>query len=137
MATYFLCDILDRITEIINDGSLFADITELSDEDDPSTSLSFSALDPNDGFFEVDYETVDPISKDKSCIIGDKACYAFTLAELTTIHHALSNALEHFKGCLANKDNLYDRDTLDDIKSSSASCKDLQAKVGKILDSFK
>ena len=45
MAVYFLCDIMDRITEIINDGALFADITELPCDDDSPTSLSFSATD--------------------------------------------------------------------------------------------
>ena len=119
MAVYFLCDIMDRITEIINDGALFAEITELPGDDDSPASLSFSA------------------SEDDPCTIGDKACYAFTATELSTIHHALTNGLEYFKECLANKDGLYDRDTLDEIKSSSVSCRNLQAKVGKVLDSFK
>lgn len=137
MATYFLCDVMDRITEIINDGSLFADIMELPSDDDSPTSLSFSAPDPDDEFCEVDYETVYSVSEDEPCTIGTKACYAFNALELSTIHHALTNALEYFKECLANKDGLYDRDTLDEIKSSSVSCRNLQAKVGKVLDSFK
>ncbi|MCX4324572.1 MAG: hypothetical protein OSJ59_16635 [Lachnospiraceae bacterium] len=137
MAVYFLCDIMDRITEIINDGALFADITELPGDDDSPASLSFSAPDPEDEFCEIDYETVDSVSEDDPCTIGDKACYAFTATELSTIHHALTNGLEYFKECLANKDGLYDRDTLDEIKSSSVSCRNLQAKVGKVLDSFK
>lgn len=137
MAVYFLCDVMDRITEIINDGALFADITELPGDDDGPTCLSFSAPDSDDEFCEVDYESIDSITEDTPCTIGDKACYAFTATELSTIHHALTNALEYFKECLANKDGLYDRDTLDEIKSSSVSCRNLQAKVGKVLNGFK
>lgn len=137
MAIYFLCDVMDRIMEIVNDGSLFADITELSGDDDFPDSLSFFAPDPDNEFCEVDYETVDSVSEDDPCTIGTKACYAFTAAELSTIHHALTNALEYFKECLANKDGLYSKDILDKIKSSSVSCRNLQAKVGKFLNNLK
>lgn len=137
MAVYFLCDIMDRVTEIMNDGSLFADITELPSDDESPSCLSFSAPDPNNEYCEIDYETVDSVSENDPCSIGDKACYAFTATELSTIHHALTNALEYFKECLANKEGLYDRNTLDKIKSSSVSCRNLQAKVTKVLNSLK
>lgn len=109
----------------------------LPSDDDFPASLSFSASDPDDEFCEIDYETVDSVSEDDPCTIGDKTCYAFTATELSTIHHALTNALEYFKECLANKDGLYDGNTLDEIKTSSVSCRNLQAKVGKVLNSFK
>lgn len=137
MAVYFLCDVMDRISEIINDGSLFADITEIPGDDESPTSLSFSAPDSDDEYCEIDYESIDSVSEDDPCTVGNKACYAFTPTELSTIHHALTNALEYFKECLANKEGLYDRDTLDEIKSSSVSCRNLQAKVTKVLNSFK
>lgn len=86
MAVYFLCDIMDRISEIINDGYLFADITELPGDDEFPTSLSFSAPEPDDEYFETDYESIDSVSEDEPCTVGNKACYAFTPAELSTIH---------------------------------------------------
>lgn len=103
MAVYFLCDIMDRITEIVNDGALFADITELPRDEDSPACLSFSAPDPDDECCEVDYETVDSVSDDDPCTIGDKACYAFTAMELSTIHHALTNALEISRNALKTK----------------------------------
>lgn len=138
MAVYFLGDIMDRIAEIMNDGALFADIRELPDDDDSPACLLFSASDPNNELFGVDYEPIDSTSENASCSIEtNKACFAFTFEELSTILLTLDNALEYFKECLANKEGLYNRDTLDSIKSSSVSCRNLQAKVSKILNTLK
>ena len=133
MAVYHLCDIMDRIMEIINDGMFFADITEFSGDDESLSSLSFYALDSNEGC-EIDYEEVESIAEDTPCTIEDKICYGLTLKELATVHHALTNALEFFKNC--SSDGTYDRETLDDIKTSSIECRNLQTKIGKFIDSL-
>lgn len=132
MATYHLFDVMDHIMEIINDGIFFADITELPGDDESLPSLSFSAIDPDDEFCEIDYEPVDSIPEDSPCSIEGKVCYGLTLKELATVHHALTNALEYFKECSADKS--YDRATLDEIKTSSVECRNLQAKIGKFIN---
>lgn len=138
MAVYFLCDVMDRIAEIMNDGILFADIRELPDDNDSPACLLFSASDPNNELFGIDYEPIDSTSENAPCTVEtNKACFAFTFEEISTILLSLDNALEYFKECLANKEGLYDRDTLDRIKSSSVSCRNLQAKVSKILNTLK
>ena len=115
MAVYHLFDIMDRIMEIINDGMFFANITELSGDDEFLTSLS--------------------VTRDTCCTIEDKVCYGLTLEELSTVHHALTNALEFFKICSSDKS--YDSETLDDINASSIECRNLQAKIGKFISSLK
>lgn len=134
MAVYHLFDIMDRIMEIINDGMFFANITELSGDDEFLTRLSFYAINPDEEC-EIDYEEVESVTRDTFCTIEDKVCYGLTLEELSTVHHALANALEFFKICSSDKS--YDRETLDDIKASSIECRNLQAKIGKFISSLK
>lgn len=134
MATYHLLDVMDHITGIINDGVFFADITEVPGDDECPAHLSFSTPDPEDESCEIDYESVDSIIDNEPCSIAGKVCYGLTLEELSTVHHALTNALEYFKECSADKS--YDRKTLDEIKSSSIKCRNLQVKIGKFMDAL-
>ena len=133
MATYHLPDVMDHIMGIINDGIFFADLTEMPGDDESPTYLSFSAPDPDDKFCEIDYESVDSVTDDGPFSISEKVCYGLTPEELSTVHHALTNALEYFKECSADSKS-YDRKTLDEIKASSVKCRNLQAKIGKFLD---
>lgn len=136
MATYNLFTLLGQITEMINDGYSYAEILEISADDDFPDSLSFSA---DNGEFEIDYDNVESLPPDYdysqgSKIAADTPCYVLTLQETATVLHALDNALEYFKECSANKYGLYDPDTLIHIKSSSVDCRNLQAKVRKFLN---
>ena len=139
MAAYNLFDLLNQITELINDGYSYAEISEHPSDDEFPASLSFSTL---EGEFEgIEYDGVDSLPDDYDYshganITADTPCFILTLRETSTTLHALDNALEYFKECSANKEKLYNRDTLDQIKSSSVHCRNLQAKVRKFLNRF-
>ena len=140
MAVYNLFELLNRITELINDGYSYAEISECPADDEFPASLTFSAVEDELG--NIEYDDVDalPDDYDYSHVAGinsDTPCFTLTLHETATALHALDNALEYFKECSANKDNLYDRDTLDQIKSASVRCRNLQAKTREFLNRFK
>lgn len=140
MAVYNLFDLLGQVTEMINDGYSYAEISEIPSDDDYPASLSFSSIEDAD--MSVGYDGVDSLPDDydftqKLSISLDAPCYALTFHEVETTLAALSNALEYFKECSANKDGLYDRETLKQIKSDSVLCRNLQAKIRKFLNSPK
>lgn len=138
MALYNLLDVLDTVSCIINDGLIYADICELQGDDDSPASLYFSAPDPDDPTWSIEYEGVNSLPDDhdisRSTIKTDRAFYPLSLRELATVHHALTNALEYFKECAADKS--YGREIQDKIKKSSIDCRNLQAKIGKILKNY-
>ena len=139
MALYNLFEVMDHIMEIINDGYIYADISEIPRDDDDPASLSFSVPDPDNDFLAIDYESIDALPDDydlsRCSITSDKVCYGLTLEELATVHHALNNALEYFKECSSDKS--YSKEVLNDIKASSVRCRNLQAKTLKFLNKFK
>ena len=136
MAVYNLFDLLGRITELINDGCCYAEITEISSDDEFPVSLSFSSL---CDYFPDEYEPVDSIPYDYEnppeppTLSKDSPFYVLTFSETETALHALNNALEYFKECSLNKNGCYDRATLDSIKRSSFMCRNLQAKIKKFV----
>lgn len=138
MALYNLFEVMNHIMGIINDGYMYADISEIPGDDELPPGLSFSVPDPDD-FMEIDYESVDALPEDhdlSDCsITPDKACYCLSLEELATVHHALNNALEYFKECSSDKS--YNKEVLKEIKASSVKCRNLQAKTFKFLNRFK
>lgn len=135
MATYNLVEVMDRIMDIINDGVFFAEICEIPGDDTSSTCLSFSVPDPDDESWKIDYESVDSYTDDGPCDISGKACYGLTPEELSTVHHALSNALIYFKEC--SQDKSYSREILDQIKSASVKCRNLKVKIEKFMKTLK
>lgn len=139
MAAYNLFNLLGQVTELINDGYSYAQISEIPANDEFPASLSFSTLE--DEFESFEYDGVDSLPDDYdysqgASITADTPCFTLTFRETATALHALDNALEYFKECSANKENLYDRNTLDQIKSASVHCRNLQAKVRKFLNRF-
>ena len=141
MNSYNLFDLLSRITEIINDGYFYAEISELPSDDEFPVSLSFSAF-SYDETLHANYDEVEALPSDydysqKLFIPSDSPCYSLSLPEVQTVLCALDNALEYFKECSYNKSGLYDRETLNHIKASSVHCRNLQAKVRKFLNGVK
>jgi len=138
MALYNLFDVLDTVSCIINDGFMYADISELPEDDDCPNSLYFSVPNPDDLTWSIDYEGIDSLPEEydisKVTINVDNACFALSLKELSTVHHALTNALEYFKECAADKS--CEREIRDEIKKSSIDCRNLQAKIDKILKRY-
>lgn len=154
MAIYKSAELLKMISEIVNDGYKYVDVSELEgsspdpddDEDgeydDLPTSLNFEAIDEN--LVGIDYESVDSCEFPSESDIdapehfhGNDICgsIAFTFDEIFTIKHATDNALEYFKEC--SKEPKIPKDTLSEIKASSISCRNLQAKLAKFLKGFK
>jgi hypothetical protein len=154
MAIYKSAELLKMISEIVNDGYKYVDVTELegslpdpSDDedgeyDDLPTSLCFEVIDEH--LAGIDYESVDscefPTVSDIHApepFHGNDICgsIAFTFDEIFTIKHATDNALEYFKEC--SEDPEIPKDILAEIKTSTVSCRNLQAKLAKLLKRFK
>ncbi len=137
MAIYKTRDLQDRLCEIAKDGYLYVDITEIDADDEFPTSLSFDALAP---YESTDYETVESLELDLEDEFPPVTFHAtdlcheigFTYEEISTIHHAVVNALEYFKSC--EKDPTYSKEVVRDIKSSAVKCRNLQAKLVKFLN---
>lgn len=125
MATYKASDLINLISELINDGFEYIDITEISSSVDSPTSLSFSGI--SDSHSEVDYDSIDSVdipsdydvSTESINFSSDDTCpfISFTFNEILTISHSNDNALEYYKDCLKSPD--YDREIKSEIKQSS------------------
>lgn len=134
MATYSTIDLMNQISEILNDGHLFVEVSEFEAEDDCPASLSFEA---EDGYIGIGYEGVEALSDDSDCkiTITDKDYIAaFTLEEISLLRQAVSNALEYYKEC--QKDSSYSKETKADIRSSAVATRNMQAKLTKLLKRF-
>lgn len=142
MATYKTLDLLNRLHEIMDDGYFYVDVYELEGdkEDDLPPSLGFGAIE--DEFSTIDYEDVesceapeDPSSESITFSPNDP-CHqiTFTYREISTILCAVDTALEFFKQESKNKAN--SRETLDNIKTYSVECRNLQAKLNKFFKQF-
>ena len=138
MAIYKTSDLLNMLSEIINDGYEYVEVMELDAEDDIPAALNFSAIDSDD--CSIDYDNVESVEipDDYDYVLRihpqpDDICHIinFTYEELFSIHHAINNALEYMKDCL--KDPSCTREIRDEIKSSSIEWRNLQAKFAKFF----
>ena len=138
MAIYKTSDLLDILSEIINDGYEYVEVMELDAEDDIPAALNFSAIESD--CCSVDYDNVESaeIPDDYDYVLRiqphpDDICHIinFTYDELSSLYHAVNNALEYSKDCL--KDPSCTRELRDDIKISSAEWRNLQAKFAKFF----
>lgn len=140
MSTYKVREVLDCLCEVIRDGYPFVDISEIAADDELPASLCIDAIASQ--YEVINYDDID------SCDLPDDdepftetfsaqdQCHeiTFTYGEITTIYHAIMNALEYFKECEASPD--YSRDIKSNIKSASVNCRNLQAKLIKIVNQF-
>lgn len=134
MATYSAIDLMNQISEILNDGHLFVEVSELEAEDDYPASLSFEA---EDGYFGIGYEGVEALSDDSDCkitITGKDCIAAFSLEEISLLHQAVSNALEYYKE--HQNDASYSKEIRADMRSSAVATRNMQAKLTKLLKRF-
>ena len=138
MAIYKTSDLLDMLSEIINNGYEYVEVMELDAEDDMPAALDFSAID--DGCCSVDYGDVESteIPNDYDYVLRihpqpDDICHIinFTYGELSSIYHAINNALGYTKDCL--KDPSCTREMRDEMKASSVEWRNLQAKFAKFF----
>lgn len=134
MATYKTLDLMNRISQILNNGYFFVDVSEIEGDSEFSTSLSFEAEDGNIG---IGYDDVDSISdnEESTFITSDDYIAAFTANEISLLHHSVSNALEYYKECL--NDPSYSRETKDKIKADIVQTRNMQAKLLKLINPFK
>lgn len=158
MAIYKASELLNQISEIINDGYSYIDIIELEgdDCDDDTdncddneiipTSLSFQAIGDfagidnglfDDGFF--DYGSIDSCDysddDDSELDLNSTAPITFNYQEVLVLKQSIDNALVHLKAC-SEIENC-PKDTLDHIKTSSIAMRNLQAKLKKFINSVK
>lgn len=131
MATYKTIDLMNQISQILNDGYHFVDVYECESDEDYLPSLSFEVPD-----FDMEYDEVVSLPDDttKLTISSQDYIAAFTLEEITLLHQAVSNALEYYKEC--QKDSSYSRDDKASIKTASVKTRNMQAKLLKIINLF-
>lgn len=142
MAIYKASDLFNQISQIINDGYTYVDITELEADDEDPASLSFDVIE--DAFCSIDYESVSATelpenynSETSRPVFGmDDFCgdISFTYKEIFVIKQSLDNALEYLKDC--SNDPSCSKEVLADIKSSSVLMRNLQAKLAKRFKNY-
>lgn len=139
MAVYKTMDLLKMLSELINEGYEYVDISEEDSDDEDPVSLYFEGIE--DAYSNVDFDSV------YSCELpedydgdsweinqNDPFPHMFTYNEIFTIDQALSNALQYYKEI--SQDKSCPRDTRDSIKRASVDCRNLEAKLAKIFKSL-
>lgn len=154
MAIYKSTELLKMISEIVNNGYKYVDVSELEGFSPDPDDDEYDEFDDLPSYLHFDVIEDDLTTSDYECVYsckfpsesdivasehfhGNDICssIAFTFEEIFTIKHAIDNALEYFKEC--SKDTKTPKDILSEIKSSSISCRNLQAKLAKLLKGFK
>lgn len=142
MSTYKTLELINKLSEIIEDGYEYVEITESEEDEDSFSTLHFDAV---DGYCSsIDYESVQsvtiPDDYDYTLHIRgkiDDKCHniSFSYKELFLIEHALNNALEYFKEYAADPN--CPKEDRDEIKRDSIDMRNLQAKLAKFFKVFK
>lgn len=138
MATYNILDLQQRLYEIVQDGYLYADITEFKADDENPTCLHFEALESEDSY--IDYEEIDSLTEvlpDDLSVAKfkpDDICHLinFSYRELTYIENALANTIDY--ATLCSKDDSYSKEEQEQFKADSIMFKDLHNKLYNFLD---
>ena len=140
MATFKTVELLNKLHEMINDGYELVDISLFENEDDSTSTMYFNVIE--DDFESIDYESIDSCdipdgysSSSISLLPDDPAPISFSYSDILTLSHAVDNALEYYKEC--SKDSSYSKEILEEIKTSSISTRNLQAKFAKFLKRLK
>lgn len=131
MATYKTIDLMNQISQVLNDGYHFVDVYECDSDKEHLPSLSFEVPD-----FDIEYDDVVSLSEEtvKFNLSPDDYIAAFSFNEIALLHHAVTNSLEYGKECL--NDPSYSKEDKDKIKSFSVKLRNLQAKLIKILKTY-
>lgn len=139
MAVYKTSDLIKRLHEILTDGYVYVDVSELEGDDEFPTSLSFSVLDDQD--MGIDYESIESLdessidsssSRSKTSDICPEA--VFTYEELFTLMYSIEVTLDQLKEWSAEPLSKKD---LAEIKQSAVDCRNLQAKFAKLRKHFR
>lgn len=136
MAVYLLKDLLDRLSEIAEDGYHSVEISEIESEDDLPACLSFCVYTTEDSSIEYDQiEELPPEGREGS-VTFDDICHEanFSYNEIYVLYESVVNALEYYKDNLNNKS--IPNNVKNDIKDSEIAARNLQAKLRKIVNSF-
>lgn len=141
MAIYKTSELFNRISELINDGYEYTDVSLLEEDEDFSECLHFDAIVSD--CENMDYEEVDSCKlpecysteNSKRIVKANDFCATFPLTykEIFTLSIAIDNALEYFKECIDKPENKSDRPI---IKQVAVDCRNLQAKFKKFSKYF-
>lgn len=139
MALYSAFELLQSISDILDDGYACCEINLIpADDSDSEDSESLSLSVPLDDFASIDYSGVDSHSDDffnsPLKVNSRSAVCTFSLSELDIIKGGLLNAIQ-FGNEELSKPGL-DRDTISYIKSASVKYRNILAKIEKIFANF-
>lgn len=142
MATYKTAELLSRLSELINDGYEYVDVSTLESDEEFPESLHFDAIECRS--CSVDYEEIESVELpedydyENSCseVTGTDFCFSlpFTYNEISHLSHSVDNALQFVKERI--KDPTYTKDEISDMKNSAIQWRNLQAKFAKFRKHF-
>lgn len=143
MATYKTTELINRLSELINDGYEYVDVSIMEEDEDFPESLHFDALESNT--CSVDYEEVESIEIPEDYdyengyhkVTGTDFCLTlpFTYNEIGSLAHAVDNALLLVKECAS--DPSYTKEEIADMKDAAIQWRNLQAKFAKFHKRFR
>lgn len=143
MATYKTLELINRLSELINDGYEYIDVNILEADEDFPESLHFDALESNS--CSADYEEIESVEIPEDYnyennyhkVTGTDFCFTlpFTYNEISSLAHAVDNALQLVKEC-AN-DPSYTTEDIKDMKNAAIQWRNLQAKFVKFYKCFR
>lgn len=143
MATYKTIELIDKLSELINDGYEYVDINELDADEEFPESLTFEAIESNSS--SIDYEDVESVivpedydyQRGYHKVKGTDSCLtlSFTYNEISYLSHAIDNVLQFTKEYI--KDPSCSKEEIADIKASSIHWRNLQAKFAKFFKNLR
>lgn len=132
MAIYNLFDLLGPISKIIEDGGVYAEISQLSPDDELPESLEFTSDESDiDSVFSISDNFEDLPSS--YMLSEDTPAFVFSLGELNLTLFAVKKALDHLKKIMKDKNNLPDGCTFDELNSTSVRLRNFESKLVRFL----
>ena len=107
MATYKTIELINRLSELINNGYEYVDLSIIEADEDLPEALRFDAIESD--ACSVDYEEIDSVEIPEDYdydngyhkVNGSDFCLTlpFTYDEIGALAHAVENALQFVKEC--------------------------------------
>lgn len=138
MAIYKVSDLLNRLEKIAIEGYEFVDIHELEADDEFPAALLVNAIEDFDFSSEDEEISSVEIPKDYDFYSfnrihqSDETCrtISFTYKEISSLSHAVNNAINFSKQLLDDPEN---KSLRNEIKKSASEWRNLQAKFTKFF----
>lgn len=143
MATYKTIELINRLSELVNNGYEYVDLSIIEADEDLPEALHFDAIESD--ACSVDYEEIDSVEIPEDYdydngyhkVNGSDFCLTlpFTYDEIGALAHAVENALQFVKEC--SDDPSCTKEDIADMKNAAIRWRNLQAKFAKFHKRFR